>query len=417
MQYLHGFGNYHSTEAVTGALPQNQNNPQHCPLGLFAEQLSGSAFTKARHQNLKSWLYREYPSATQNRFALASIQPILPFAPDQSPNPYRWSPPEKLSKSQDFAEGLTHLAGNKLANLFWYQCNRSMTTRYLSNRDGEYIFIPFDGAINLHTELGSLTIAPKQIAVIPRGIFFKIELVDNVAAGYLCENLATPLSLPTLGFMGANALAHPRHFCYPTAAFEKGVKEATLLVQYQQRWWQMSSEHTPLNVIAWHGNYAPYCYDLTLFNTLNTVSFDHPDPSIFTVLTSESDTSGVANLDFVIFPERWTVAEHTFRPPYFHRNLMNELMGLIEGQYDAKPDGFNVGGLSIHNCMTPHGPDYASYQKAISQKLTPEHYSNTLAFMFESRLPWQLTYSADKYPSFQSDYADCWGKLRLYANK
>lgn len=374
--YLSGFGNHHQSEAVPGALPERQNSPQQCNLGLYAEQLSGSAFTRLRHNNLHSWLYRILPSVIHQDYEPYSRTINDKFDAIQSPNASRWSPLPAPLAQQDFIDGLFHLAGNRALNTYIYQCNQSMTTRFFSDHDGELLLVPYLGTIRLHTEFGLLQIAPGMIAVIPRGVHFKVELLDPAAAGYLCENGGSPLTLPQLGTIGANGLAHPRHFLYPTAAFEELNGEINLICKYQQHWWIARSHHSPLNVVAWHGNYAPYSYDLSLFNTINTVSFDHPDPSVFTVLTSESDTPGVANLDFVIFPPRWMVAEHSFRPPYYHRNVMNELMGLIRGEYDAKKEGFSIGGVSIHNCMTAHGPDAESYLQASTQPLQPEYYAD-----------------------------------------
>ena len=410
--YLSGFGNYHQSEAVSGALPQRQNSPQQCNLGLYAEQLSGSAFTRARHNNLRSWLYRILPTVVHQEYQPYPHTINDTFAPIQSPNASRWSPLPMPDAQQDFIDGLFHLAGNSTLNAYLYQCNQSMTTRFFSNHDGELLIVPYPGALRLHTEFGLLEISPGMIAVIPRGVRFKVELLNPAAGGYVCENSGSPLTLPQLGPIGANGLANPRHFLYPKAAFEEISGEISLISKYQQHWWIARSNHSPLNVVAWHGNYAPYCYDLALFNTINTVSFDHPDPSIFTVLTSESDTPGVANLDFVIFPPRWMVAEHTFRPPYFHRNIMSELMGLIRGEYDAKAEGFNVGGVSIHNCMTGHGPDADSYHLASTQKLKPDYYDDTLAFMFEAPKPWLVTEKALKHQVKQDDYTNCWQGLK-----
>ena len=411
--YLAGFGNHHSSEAVKGALPKRQNSPQKCPLGLYAEQLSGSAFTRPRQTNLSSWLYRILPSVVHLNYEPFSPSPTEKFAPIQAPNPMRWSPRALPNNKRDFIDGLFHLAGNALLNTYLYQCNQSMATRYFSNNDGELLFVPYQGKLRLLTEFGVLEIAPGMIAVIPRGIRFKVELIESTAAGYVCENAGTPLMLPELGIIGANGLASPRHFLYPRAAFEKNMdhKKISLICKSQQHWWVAESNHSPLNVVAWHGNYAPYCYDLSLFNTINTVSFDHPDPSIFTVLTSESDTKGVANLDFVIFPSRWMVAENTFRAPYYHRNIMSELMGLVMGEYDAKKEGFAIGGVSIHNCMTAHGPDADTYKQDSERVLKPEQYKNTLAFMFEAREPWQITEAALKHETRQKDYARCWQNL------
>lgn len=409
---LAGFGNHHASEAIPGALPTEQNSPQCAPFGLYAEQLNGSAFTQARALNLHSWLYRALPSTVHYEFSPYPDPIQEKFAPIQPPNPLRWSPRPNSGIHEDFLDGLLHIAGTPLANTYLYQCNQSMITRYCSDQDGELLFVPYLGALRLHTEMGSLDIAPGMIAVIPRGIYFKIELKDITAAGYLCENRGAPFSLPELGIIGANGLAHPRHFIYPEAAFEKPDHKATLVCKSQQHWWIAKSDHSPLNVVAWHGNYAPYSYDLSLFNALGTVSFDHPDPCIFTVLTSQSDVAGVANLDFVIFPPRWMVADHTFRPPYFHRNIMSEFMGLVKGLYDAKEEGFEVGGISVHNAMVAHGPDSSAYNKASTGPQSPDYYKNTLAFMFESRDPWRITETALKHASRQRDYPRCWADLK-----
>lgn len=408
---LSGFRNYHTTEALTGALPSHQNSPQHSPLGLFTEQISGSAFTQLRHQNLHSWLYRLQPSVVHHDYTLYSKQATRTFSEIQSPNPMRWSPLPAPKKQHDFVDGLFHLAGNQGFNTYIYQSTQSMkqNKRFLSNRDGELLFIPYQGDIVLRTEFGILTVAPGHIAVIPRGVTFAVDILDQHAAGYLCENGGAPFSLPELGPLGANGLANPRHFLYPSASFEKTKTDHhELICKYQHKLWVSINNTSPLNVVAWHGNYAPYTYDLALFNTMGTISFDHPDPSIFTVLTSPSPTPGIAHLDFVIFPPRWMVAEHTFRPPYFHRNIMNEYMGLITGEYDAKHNGFLVGGSSIHNCMTPHGPDTETHRIATQKKLKPVQYKNTLAFMFESHLPWLVTEEALCHPTRQLDYTTCW---------
>src|SRR3990167_1264534 len=390
--YLTGFGNYHQTEAVSGALPKNQNSPQNCAFNLYTEQLSGSAFTRPRALNLHSCLYRILPSVVCGEYKLYFDNPLMVFSPLQSPNPHRWSPLTlRLNKATDFVDGLFPIAGNHVANVFSYGCNHSMRQRFFSNNDGELLFIPYIGDIVLYTEFGRVMVSPGKIAVIPRGVKFKVVLDSELARGYLCENLALPFTLPELGPIGANGLANPRHFLYPAAYHEPDDQEVELICKYQHHLWTARSLHSPLNVVAWQGNYAPYSYDLSLFNSINTVSFDHSDPSIFTVLTAASDTPGMANLDFVIFPPRWLVTEHTFRPPYFHKNIMSELMGLIKGEYDAKKSGFLPGGVSLHNCMVAHGPDTASYLQAINSELKPEKYENTLAFMLESSIPWSIT--------------------------
>lgn len=409
--YLSGFGNYHQSEAIAGALPQNQNSPQVCSHGLYAEQLSGSAFTRPRHCNLRTWFYRQVPSVVRQDYKPYQTDFKLEIAAEQSPNPMRWSPMTMPETAVDFIDSLFYIAGNRQVNSFIYHCNRSMNQRYFSNSDGELLFIPYLGRCQLKTEMGCLELAPGQIAVIPRGVFFNVELIDASIAGYLCENKGNPLTLPQLGPIGSNGLANPRHFLYPKAAFESVKSPSKLLCKYLDKLWIADSDYSPLNVVAWHGNYAPYSYDLALFNTINTVSFDHPDPSIFTVLTSESEIPGVANLDFVIFPPRWMVAEETFRPPYFHRNIMSELMGLIVGEYDAKKEGFSPGGISIHNCMTGHGPDKATFDEASRKELKPERYDKTLAFMLETCHPWLVSESALQHANRQLDYTGCWQGL------
>lgn len=409
--YLTGFGNHHQSEAIAGALPEKQNSPQQCNLGLYAEQINGSAFTRPRHNNLHSWLYRLIPSVVHGDYSHYICNMTNPMAALQPPNPMRWSIMPETETKQDFIDGMFHLAGNHNVNAYIYQFNQSMHKRYFNNRDGEMLLVPYSGKIRLNTEFGIMDITPGMIAVIPRGIMFRVELMDAYAAGYVCENSGSPFTLPQLGVIGSNGLANARHFLYPKAAFEDVERNIELLCKYQQQVWTATSNHSPLNVVAWHGNYAPYCYDLALFNTLNTVSFDHPDPSIFTVLTSESDTAGVANLDFVIFPPRWIVAEHTFRPPYFHRNVMNEFMGLLKGEYEAKSTGFEIGGVSIHNCMTAHGPDSKTWERASQQQLKPMHFRNTLAFMFESSEPWLVTEKAFSHSARQTNYTQCWQGL------
>lgn len=413
MAYLSGFSNYHQSEAEKGALPLDQNNPQHCPLGLYAEQLSGTAFTRPRHLNLHSWLYRILPSVAQGPYQPFTEKKKIRFACEQAPNPQRWFPLNPPQRAEDFLQSLFPMVGNSLAELSIYQANLSMERRYFSNHDGDLLFIPYQGELKLHTECGILDLRPGHIAVIPRGIFFKVDILSPIAAGYLCENRKGPFTLPALGPIGANGLANPRHFLYPKAAYEQNQASVELITKHQDHWWVAESAHSPLNVVAWQGNYAPYIYDLALFNSMNSVSFDHPDPSIFTVLTVESAITGVANLDFVIFPPRWLVSEHSFRPPYYHRNVMSECMGLIEGVYDAKKEGFLPGGLSIHNAMTAHGPDKKAYEDAIQEKLLPQRYEATLAFMLESRKPWKMTQPALANPSLQSDYASCWQDLNL----
>ena len=423
MNYQSGFGNEFASEALPGALPQGQNSPQRVPYGLYAEQLSGTAFTAPRHQNRRSWLYRIRPAAMHAPFALlpeVHLHNRFDEAP-ATPNQLRWDPRPLPATPTDFVDGLFTIAGNGSAaaqtgvGIHLYACNRAMQGRYFYNADAELLIVPQHGRLRIATELGVLDVAPLEIAVIPRGVRFTVAVPDGAARGYVAENFGAPMRLPELGPIGANALANARDFLAPVAAYEDIEGEFELIAKFQGRLWRAAIDHSPLDVVAWHGNYAPYKYDLARFNTIGSISYDHPDPSIFTVLTAPSDTPGTANMDFAIFPPRWLVAEHTFRPPWFHRNVANEFMGLITGEYDAKTGGdggrggFAPGGASLHNCMSGHGPDAASHAKAMALDTTqPQHLTDTMAFMFETRFAQQLTEFAAKLPSLQHDYADCW---------
>jgi homogentisate 1,2-dioxygenase len=426
-EYFTGFRNHHATEALPGALPVGQNSPQRCPYGLYAEQLSGSAFTAPRSQNLRSWLYRIRPSVAQSAYKLLPaglLATAPPSEPAADPNQMRWDPYPLPAQPADFIDGLMTIAINGNAStqtgcgVHVYSINRSMQERFLYNADGEMLIVPQQGALAIRTELGVLALDSGEIAVIPRGIKFQVRLGkgSEAARGYICENYGSPLELPGLGPIGANGLANPRDFLTPVASYEDISGNFELIAKFSGRLWATKLDHSPLDVVAWHGNYSPYKYDLARFNTLNTVSFDHPDPSIFTVLTSASDTPGTANVDFVIFPPRWMVAEKTFRPPYFHRNLMSEFMGLIHGEYDAKAEGFLPGGCSLHNSMSPHGPDADTFEKASAAELAPQHLSDTLAFMFESRYVFQPTPAALDAGFRQRDYVGVWAGLKSHFN-
>lgn len=411
---LSGFGNHHETEAIIGALPKEQNSPAPLIKGLFPEQISGSAFTRARHQNLKTWVYRITPSVVYEAFQPYNHPAEFATLVPTSPNPLRWSPINNANPACDWVDALYPIASTVQSVVYAYHCEHSMSSRVFSNADGEMLIIPVETELDIFTEFGHLMVKPGHIAVIPRGIRFRVGFQNAFARGYVCENQGLPFSLPGLGPIGANGLANPRHFLYPQAAFEERVGPIEWINKYQGHFWHTGLQHSPLDVVAWQGNYAPYCYDLALFNTINTVSFDHPDPSIFTVLTSESSIPGVANLDFVIFPARWMVAEHSFRPPYFHRNAMSEFMGLIYGQYDAKNEEFAPGGASIHNAWVPHGPDRDTVLQQIDGKTQPEYFDKGLAFMLETCHIWQPTVSAFAHPSRQPHYQQCWQNMPRY---
>ncbi|MEO8537283.1 MAG: homogentisate 1,2-dioxygenase [Betaproteobacteria bacterium] len=421
LQYLSGFGSEFASEALDGALPVGRNSPQRPPYGLYAEQLSGTAFTAPRQANRRTWLYRIRPAVMHGRFvpyphaSLASA-PFGTMA--TSPNQLRWDPPPLPVAPTDFVDGLTTIAGNgdvagqRGVAIHVYACNRSMEGRYFYNADGEMLVVPEQGALRLATELGELGIEPGEVALLPRGMRFRVLLATAAPArGYVCENYGALLTLPELGPIGANGLANPRDFLTPVAAFSEREGGFELIAKFGGTLWRAPIDHSPLDVVAWHGNYVPFKYDLARFNAMNTVSFDHPDPSIFTVLTSPSDLAGTANVDFVIFPPRWMVADGTFRPPWFHRNAMSEYMGLVRGVYDAKAEGFLPGGGSLHNAMSGHGPDAATFERATAAELAPQRIDGTLAFMFESRYVIHPTPQALASPQLQQDYQACWQGL------
>jgi len=421
LRYLSGFGNEYATEVLPGTLPEGQNAPQRPPGGLYTEQISGTPFTAPRPENRRTWLYRIRPSAMHPPFCridngLIRSAPFNEVAPP--PNRLRWNPLPFPDEPTDFVGGLVTMGGNGDVSgrfgvgIHIYRATEPMRSRVFYNADGELLIVPQSGRLLLATELGIIEARPGEITVMPRGIKFRVGLPDGCARGYVCENYGALFALPELGPIGANGLANPRDFRAPVAAFEDSDARCEVVAKFEGNLWATELDHSPLDVVAWHGNYVPYVYDLARFNTIGTVSFDHPDPSIFTVLTAPSDTPGTANCDFVIFPPRWLVAEHTFRPPWFHRNYMNEFMGLVHGVYDAKAEGFAPGGASLHNCMSAHGPDRATFEKATATELVPQKITDTLAFMFETRMPVRPTRFALETNSLQRDYDACWAGFK-----
>ena len=421
--YQTGFGNEFASEAIAGALPQGRNSPQNVAHGLYAEQVSGTAFTAPRHQNRRSWLYRIRPAAMHGPFELVEQSRLHndfdtgPVTPDQ----LRWDPLPLPETPTDFLDGLVTMAGNggpsagSGIGVHMYAANADMQGRFFYDADGELLIVPQQGRLHIETELGVLDIEPQEIAIIPRGIRFRVALPDGPSRGYVCENFGAFMRIPDLGPIGSNGLANPRDFETPNAAYEDLEGEFELIAKFQGHLWRAAIGHSPLDVVAWHGNHAPCKYDLRRFNTIGSISYDHPDPSIFLVLTSPSDTPGVGNMDFVIFPPRILAAQDTFRPPWFHRNIASEFMGLIHGAYDAKADGFAPGGCSLHNCMTGHGPDAATFEKASNSDTSkPDYITGTMAFMFEARNVIRPTRQALDAAHRQRDYQACWAGLKKH---
>ncbi|VVE14273.1 homogentisate 1,2-dioxygenase [Pandoraea iniqua] len=423
--YLSGFLNEFATEALPGALPVGQNSPQRAPYGLYAEQLSGTAFTAPRAHNRRSWVYRIRPAAMHKPFTEIEQSRWLSRFDDvpAPPNQMRWDPLPMPAAPTDFVDGMVTMGGNgspdgqRGCGIHLYAANKSMDGRFFYNADGELLIVPQDGRLRLATEFGVMDAEPYEIAVVPRGVRFRVTLLDGTARGYVCENYGALLRLPDLGPIGSNGLANPRDFLTPVAAYEDVEGDFELVAKFGGELWRADIGHSPLDVVAWHGNYAPYKYDLRHFNTIGSISFDHPDPSIFLVLQSQSNTPGVDDIDFVIFPPRWLAMENSFRPPWFHRNIASEFMGLIHGVYDAKAEGFVPGGASLHNCMSGHGPDADTFEKASAADTSKPHKVDaTMAFMFETPAVIRPTRFALETKQLQDNYYTCWQGLKKHFN-
>jgi homogentisate 1,2-dioxygenase len=424
--YMSGFGNTFETEALPGALPIGRNSPQKVNYGLYAEQLSGSPFTAPQSTNERSWLYRIPPGVHHtSRFERIDAGLIRTAPQRESDAPIgqlRWGPTPIPADKLTFITGLRTMttAGDceTMAGMAAHIAliTAPMVREHFCNADGELLIVAQQGSLRLRTEFGVIEIEPGEVCIIPRGIIFRVEPVDGSARAYVCENYGGGFTLPDRGPIGANCLANPRDFLTPVAAYEEVEAPHTLIMKWGGDLYRTQTSHSPIDVIAWHGNYYPYKYDLRRFSPVGAISFDHPDPSIFTVMTSPSETAGTANIDFVIFPERWAVAENTFRPPWYHRNIMSEFMGLVYGVYDAKPEGFVPGGMSLHNQMLPHGPDTGAFDHASNVELKPVRLSNTLAFMFETRFRQRVTKYAAELETLQDDYIDCWSGLKKNFN-
>ncbi|KAK5169340.1 uncharacterized protein LTR77_005315 [Saxophila tyrrhenica] len=399
--YLNGFGVYHESSALKDALPTGHNSPQRPPYGLYAEKLSGTAFTAPRHENQQSWLYRILPAAAHRAWEQVPLEDydsdsLSGSNVQQLPNQLRWNPFD-FDESVDWVRGL-HLvaeAGDPAMKsglaVYVFAAGKDMAkTEAFYSADGDMLIVPQHGVLDITTEFGGILLRANEIAVIPRGVRYRVDLPRGAVRGYICELYQGHFQLPELGPIGSNGLANVRDFQVATASYRKDFGEWKITSKFNRRLFRMAQSHTPFDVVAWHGSYYPYKYDLGRFNTIGSISFDHPDPSIFTVLTGPSSSPGTAIADFVIFPPRWLVQEATFRPPWYHRNTMSEFMGLISGDYDAKSSGaggFRPAGASLHNIMSAHGPDASSYRKATEAHLEPQKVgSRSMAFMFESCL-------------------------------
>ena len=420
--YMPGFGNDFETEALPGALPQGRNSPQKCNYGLYGEQLSGTAFTAPSHQNERTWCYRIRPSVKHSHRYRKIDLPLWNTAPNVVPDvislgQYRWDPLPHSDAPLTWLTGMRTMTTAGDVNTqtgmasHIYLVTASMEDTYFYSADSELLIVPQEGQLRFFTELGIIDLAPQEIAVIPRGLLYRVEVLNGPARGFVCENYGQTFALPSRGPIGANCLANRRDFKTPVAAFEDRETPSRVVIKWCGQFHETEIGHSPLDVVAWHGNYAPYKYNLNDYCPVGAILFDHPDPSIYTVLTAPSGVEGTANIDFVLFRDRWNVAEDTLRPPWYHKNIMSELMGNIYGQYDAKPQGFVPGGMSLHNMMLPHGPDKEAFEKASNATLEPQKLANTMSFMFETRFPQHLTQFAAQEAPLQDDYIDCWSDI------
>jgi homogentisate 1,2-dioxygenase len=440
--------NNNRSEAVDEALPIGQNSPQQPPYGLYAEKLSGTAFTAPRHENKQTWLYRILPSCAHPPFMAREGDQVKAtdeesngrFVPSEKlhyiPNQLRWDPFDHATPDTDFISGLHQIAGagdptlKQGLGMYIYAAGCSMDEHAaFYSADGDLLIVPQEGVLNIRTEMGWILVRPMEICVIPRGIKYRVELPSGPVRGYALELYQGHFNLPELGPIGSNGLANERDFQVPVACFDESEHGTTafdgstryeVIVKFTNKLYTTSQPHSPFDVVAWHGNYYPYKYDLGRFNTIGSISFDHPDPSIFTVLSAPSEHPGTAVADFVIFPPRWLVGEDTFRPPWYHRNTMSEFMGLICGGYDAKKGGsggFMPGGASLHNVMSGHGPDADSYESARNAELRPAKVGEgSCAFMFESCLMVGVTeWGLRRCRKVQEEYSEhSWGGVKVH---
>jgi homogentisate 1,2-dioxygenase len=425
MTTLEGFGAPLQSEALPGALPLHQNSPRHAPYGLYPEQLSGTAFGLPRHKNLRTWLYRIRPSAQQSPFRPLRHETFTTAFTSEpvEPNLFGWRPCPIPSAGQDFVDGIVTLGGagdghsRRGYALHWFTANRSMDNRAFCNADGDFLLVPQLGELTLVTELGVLEVGTGQIALLPRGLRYSVVLRSPAARGFIAEVYGRHFELPERGVIGANGLADARHFRTSTAWFEDRLelgyritsKLGGVLYDAQQ-------DYSPYDVVAWHGNYVPYVYDLAAFVPVSNVRVDHPDPSIYSVVSCPLDETGSNLLDLIVFPPRWDPTEHTFRPPFFHRNATMEWNAVVRS--DSSDGALFESGVSfLTPPMTPHGVTSAAVERAFrldeATAAVPHRSSDqSLWIQFESSLPLQLSPLAREPSRAILDWPTVWGAYR-----
>ncbi|GJE85537.1 homogentisate 1,2-dioxygenase [Phanerochaete sordida] len=410
-RYQVGFGNWFTSEALPNVLPSGQNMPQKNKYDLYTEGMNGCPFTAPRAQNQHNWLYRIRPSVAHQGITKSAKQNpylVAEFSlndPKQSVSPERvaWRPDSVPANERvTFVHGIKSMAGNgspllrEGVVLHTYACNASMERQAFVNSDGDFLLVPVAGRLDIQTELGRMMVFPGEVAVVQRGLKWKVSVPDGKAMGYIQEIFGMHYELPELGPLGASGLANPRDFEHPVAHFDVDQSDWEVLYKLGGQLWSCAQDHTPFDVVAWHGNYVPYKYDLDAFISCGSLSRDHMDPSVWTVLTARSKTPGVALADVIFAGERWDVAEKTFRPPYFHRNTATEIIGLISGDFGFERD-FAPGALSLETGFGAHGMESDAYDAASDMELKPTKIlQGTRMVLFETSMLMCLTEHALK---------------------
>ncbi|KAH9874017.1 hypothetical protein IAQ61_004645 [Plenodomus lingam] len=402
--YQAGWGNRHQSEVIPGTLPVAQNNPQEVRFGLYTEGITYSAFAAPRAHNYSTYMYRCRPAAAHNGYVpfesksniqncFLSLNPKVATLPEQAE--WRPFPLPKEEEKIDFANGLHTLAGSGDPNireglaLYVYMINSSMERRAFCNADGDFLICAQLGTLDIVTEMGKIFLQPGEICVIQRGIRFCMNLAPDtkVARGYITEVWGSMWELPDLGPLGGHGLANPRDFLYPVAAIDDNLHVDWQIVnKINGELVAIQQDHSPFDLVAWHGNVVPYKYDLTKFSSQNSTSIDHTDPSIFTVLTAKSRDPLTPLADFLWFGPRWDVATNTFRLPYFHRNSASEFLACLYGQGLGRSDDFQPGGGSFEGGHTPHGGFHEGYQHGmrIHESQPEKILTEQLTIMIES---------------------------------
>ena len=420
-----GFANAFESEALPDALPRDQNSPRLSAYGLYAEQINATGFVARREHNRRSWVYRIRPAAQHSK-----LEPLdhptyrQDFDLDNpEPNLSGWAPLPMPDSPTDFVDGIYTLGGSGGAEVrrgfavHLYVANRSMENRSFYNADGEMLLVPQQGKLTLQTESGVLDVDPGMVAIIPRGLKFSVLLREDHARGYIGEVFGRSFHLPERGPVGANGLADSRHFRAPVAYHENRlVPGYSITAKFCGKLFGATQDYSPYDVVAWHGDYTPYVYELRHFSPVINGRMDHADPSIFSVLTAPLDEEGANNLDFVFFPPRWDVSEGTFRPPFFHRNAVTEINGIIRDPAGYKAP-FYSGGCFITPAMTAHGIRAGGVEGFLSMSDEaadrPHRFrDNSMWFQFETVLPFYLTSWAKKAGQRIDDWHHIWGTYR-----